>query len=304
MSRGGGTVMKISTLRYFVADSMKNLKRNRTLTIASVATVAATLFIFGIMLLILLTISVGVNEVESSVEVKIYLKSEITINQKKEIENKIRDIDEVDTVIYETKDEALAKLKEQLGEEYKNLTDGYDKKNPMPDSYIVKVKKPEYVTKIVEQVKDMPGIDIIKDGKKIVNLIVTFSKTIKWIGMIVLMIFIGLSLFLIGNTIKITVYNRRKEINIMKYIGATDWFIRWPFIIEGIVIGLIGAIVSVALLYYGYGFVYLRLSEGLVFSKFIKPMYIITNMLWEFILAGICIGSFGSYMSMRKFLNV
>lgn len=174
----------------------------------------------------------------------------------------------------------------------------------MPDSYIVKVRNPENISAVVNSIKDMNGIETIKDGKKIVDLIADFSRTIKWIGIVILVIFIGLSLFLIGNTIKITLYSRRKEINIMKYIGATDWFIRWPFIMEGMIIGIIGAVLSIVLLYYGYGFLYVKISKGLMFANLVQPYYILTNMLWLFILAGVCIGSFGSFASIRKFLNV
>lgn len=296
--------MKISTFRHFAADSLRNLKRNRTLTIASVATVAATLFILGIMILILLTVRRGVSEVESSIEAKIILKDDITVSDKKDIESKLKSMNEVTDVTYETKDEALRKFKEQLGDQYKSLAEGYDKKNPMPDSYIVKVRNPENISAVVNSIKDMNGIETIKDGKKIVDLIADFSRTIKWIGIVILVIFIGLSLFLIGNTIKITLYSRRKEINIMKYIGATDWFIRWPFIMEGMIIGIIGAVLSIVLLYYGYGFLYVKISKGLMFANLVQPYYILTNMLWLFILAGVCIGSFGSFASIRKFLNV
>lgn len=120
--------MKISTFRHFAADSLRNLKRNRTLTIASVATVAATLFILGIMILILLTVRRGVSEVESSIEAKIILKDDITVSDKKDIESKLKSMNEVTDVTYETKDEALRKFKEQLGDQYKSLAEGYDKK--------------------------------------------------------------------------------------------------------------------------------------------------------------------------------
>lgn len=117
-------------------------------------------------------------------------------------------------------------------------------------------------------------------------------------------ILIGVSLFLIGNTIKITVYSRRKEIGIMKYIGATDWFIRWPFIIEGMIIGLVGSIVGCILLYYGYSIVYTKASATLFLVKFIHPSYVLTTISWQFLLMGMLIGSIGSILSIRKFLAV
>jgi cell division transport system permease protein len=296
--------MKINTIKYFLKDSLRSLKRNRTLSIASIATVAATLFILGVFILVLLTIGQGMAEVESKVEVKVFLKDNITTVQKSNIESKLNSIDGVSGVTYESKEEALNKFKAQLGDQYKSLVAGYDKKNPMPDSYIVKVQKPEIVSNVVDGIKNMDGIEVIKDGRDIVNIIVKLSSTLKWVGGVILAVLIGLSLFLIGNTIKITVYNRRREIGIMKYIGATDWFIRWPFIFEGIVIGITGSIISILLLYYGYRLAYVQISSGFMVMQLINPVYILNTMLWEFLLIGMCIGIFGSISSIRKFLAV
>lgn len=296
--------MKINTIQYFLKDSLRSLKRNRTLSIASIATVAATLFILGVFILVLLTIGQGMAEVESKVEVKVFLKDNITTVQKSNIESKLNSIEGVNGVTYESKDEALNKFKAQLGDQYKSLVAGYDKKNPMPDSYIVKVQKPEIVSNVVDGIKNMDGIEVIKDGRDIVNIIVKLSSTLKWVGGVIMVVLIGLSLFLIGNTIKITVYNRRREIGIMKYIGATDWFIRWPFIFEGIVIGITGSIISILLLYYGYRLAYVQISSGFMVMQLINPVYILNTMLWEFLLIGMCIGIFGSITSIRKFLAV
>lgn len=112
----------------------------------------------------------------------------------------------------------------------------------------------------------MQGIEEIKDGRDIVNKIMTITKTIKWVGSVMFVILMGVSLFLIGNTIKLTVYSRR-EIGIMKYIGATSWFIRWPFIIEGIIIGVVGGIVADLVLYYVYRMAYTKVSSGLVIIR-------------------------------------
>lgn len=296
--------MRISTVKYFVRDSFRSLKRNRTLSLASVATVAATLFILGVFIMVMLTIGQGMSEVESKIEVKVFLKENITEAQKSNIEKKLKSTDGVIDVAYESKSDALNKFKVQLGEQYKSLVSGYDKKNPMPDSYIVKVKKPEFVSSVVDNIKGMDGIDIIKDGRDIVNIIMKLSSTLKWIGGVIFVVLLGLSLFLIGNTIKITVYNRRREINIMKYIGATDWFIRWPFVFEGVIIGMTGSVMAIILLYYSYRFAYIKISSAFMIMQLISPQYVLSTMLWEFLLIGMCIGIFGSVTSIRKFLAV
>lgn len=304
MSKGGLTDMRISTIKFFIVDSLKSLKRNKTVSSASAATVAATLFIFGIFLLSILNVKQGILEVESRVEAKIFLKDNITMTQQRDLEKKIKEVNGVVDVQYESKAQAMEKFKDQLGEQNKSLVEGLDKDNPMPNSYIIKVQSPEIVSQVVTNVKGMEGIESIKDGREIIDKLMAITKTIKWVGTVIFIILIGVSLFLIGNTIKITVYSRRREIGIMKYIGATDWFIRWPFIIEGIIIGVVGGIVADLLLYYAYRIAYVKASTGLMVIQLIDPQYILTSVLGLFILAGIVIGSLGSILSIRKFLAV
>jgi cell division transport system permease protein len=296
--------MRISTIKFFIVDSLKSLRRNKTISSAAAATVAATLFILGVFWLTILNVNQGILEVESRVEVKVILKDDITVVQQRDLEKKIKDISGVEEVNYETKAQAIEKFKKQLGDQNKGLVDGLEKDNPMPNSYIIKVQKPEVVSNVVSAIKDMPGIDQIKDGREIVNKIMTITRTVKWVGSVIFVILMGVSLFLIGNTIKLTVYSRRREIGIMKYIGATDWFIRWPFIIEGMIIGVTGGILADIILYYVYRMAYLKVSAGLIIIQMVQPQYVLCNILGLFILAGLIIGAVGSISSIRKFLAV
>ena len=132
----------------------------------------------------------------------------------------------------------------------------------------------------------------------------SITNTIKWVGSAIFIILIGVSLFLIGNTIKIIVYSRRREIGIMKYIGATDWFIRWPFIIEGVVLGVIGALIADGILFYAYKVVFAKVTTGLLMMQLVPVSYVYTYILGLFLLAGILIGAIGSSISIRKFLAV
>lgn len=304
MSKGGFTVMKINTFKHFLGDAAKSLKRNRTISGASVATVAATLFILGLFLLTVLNVQQLMKEVESKVEVKIVLNDDIKVNEQKDIEKAIKDTTGVVDVTFESKEDALKNLKEWFGDEYSSLLDGLDKENPMPTSYIVKVQKPETVSSVVQNVKGMPGIYAIKDAREFVDKIIAITNVVKYIGVAIFVVLIGVSLFLIGNTIKLTVYARRREIGIMKYIGATDWFIRWPFILEGAFIGIFGALIADALLYFGYRFVFERMSTQLIIMKLINPSYVISAISGQFLLGGIFIGVLGSILAIRKFLSV
>jgi cell division transport system permease protein len=296
--------MKISTLKYFSIDAFKSLKRNRTLSVASIITVSLTLFMFGIFLIAMLNANKLVKNVESKLEVQVFLKEKISESDKNNIEKTVKNINGVVQVSYETKEQALEKYKEQLGEENEGLLKGLDKENPLPESYIVKVKSPEMVQVVVSNIEKKSGVEEVVANRELVDRIAAFTKGIKWVGAAALIILIPISLLLIGNTIKLAVYTRRRERGIMKFVGATDGFIRWPFIIEGIVIGLIGSLVSGLLLHYSYNLIYHKLSVSVPMLNLVSSTYILGNVLWIFILSGIIIGSVGSIMSIRKFLQV
>lgn len=296
--------MKISTLKYFLKDALNSLKKNITVSTASIATVAATLFILGIFMLTILNVNQGIVNVESKVEVKIFLKDDITAAQKTELEKSVKAVPGVTELTFESKEQALANFKDQLGDQNQSLVEGLEKDNPMPSSYIVKVNDPNIITSIVEAVKGKAYILSIKDGREIVDKIMSITNTIKWVGSAIFVILIGVSLFLIGNTIKIIVYSRRREIGIMKYIGATDWFIRWPFIIEGVFLGVIGALIADGILFYAYKVVFAKVTTGLLMMQLVPVSYVYTYILGLFLLAGILIGAIGSSISIRKFLAV
>jgi cell division transport system permease protein len=299
--------MKINTIKYYIVDALRSLKRNKTVSIASVATVAATLFILGVFLLIVLNVNAGVQELGSKLQVKIYLRDDITISDKLTIETALNSVPGVSEIKFEDKTDALEKVKKQFGEDSKLLVQGFEKKNPFPNAYIVRVEKPEVVNNVVKAATGLSGVEKIKDVREVVGKIIKITNALKIVGLILFTVLISVSLFLIGNTIKLTVYSRKKEIGIMKFVGATDWFIRWPFIIEGMILGAAGAFISTGILYYVYKMVFIKFANTLVgFLGFnlLNPHFILSTILWQFMLGGLLIGAIGSIQSIKKFLIV
>ena len=296
--------MKISTIKHFFGDAFKSLKRNRTLSLAAVVTVFITFFIFGTFMLIGLNFNKAVEDVASKIEIKVYLENEIKLVDQREIEIKIAEQAGVEEVIYETKEEAFLNFKES----FKNnpgLLEGYDlEKNPLLNSFIVKLEDPSFADPITEAVIDMPGIDSVSNQREMIESISTFVDIVRYVGIGLFIIFIAVSIFLITNTTKITVFSRRREIGIMKYVGATDWFIRWPFIIEGIIIGIVGSIVASALLYFGYDFVYGYIVSSMFMVKLLEPSFVIVTLGLGFLGGGVLVGALGSAIALRKFLDV
>ena len=296
--------MKISTLNYFIVDALKSIKRNRTISIAAMITVLITFFVFGTFTLLALNFNKSIEDVASKIQIQVYLKDDIKLVDQKEIELKLMENPEVSEVTYESKDEAFLNLKENLGSN-EGLLEGYDlNNNPLPSSFIVNLKDPSYAEDVTKSVESMTGVEGIGNQQDVINTISKFVNVVQIVGIGLFIVFIGVSVFLIMNTIKLTVYSRRREVGIMKFVGATDWFIRWPFVIEGIIIGAIGALVASLALFLIYSAIFKWIVSSMFIVNLVQPQFVLTTLLACFVGGGIIVGTVGSIFALRKFLVV
>lgn len=296
--------MKINTITHFIKDAFKSLKRNKTISIASIITVLITFFVLGIFVLVANNINKGIDTVQNKVELKIFLHDDIKLIDQREIEIKLNEIDGVKSVEYKSKEEEYKNFQETTNEN-EGLLQGYTlQNNPFSASFTVKLESPEYASNVAEEIKDFTGIEKIGNQQDLVDNIVSFVKGIRAVGFGLFIILVGVSIFLIMNTTKLTVYSRRREVGIMKFVGATDWFIRWPFVIEGMVIGLLGSTLAAILLFFAYKLVFTWIASQLVFVSLVSTSYVLTTILWQFMLGGIAVGGIASVIALRKFLIV
>ena len=296
--------MKISSLNYFIVDAFKSIKRNRTISFAAMITVLITFFIFGTFTLLALNFNKSIEDVASKIQIQVYLNDDIKLVDQREIEIKLAEQPQVSEVTYESKDEAFLNLQENLGDN-KGLMEGYDlNNNPLPSTFIVKLKDPSAATEVTKAVEGMTGVESIGNQQEVIDTISKFVNIIQIVGIGLFIVFIGVSVFLIMNTIKLTVYSRRREVGIMKFVGATDWFIRWPFVIEGIVIGAIGSVASTILLYFTYSGVFNWIVNSMFIVNLVAPQFVLTTLLGLFLIGGVIVGAIGSIFALRKFLVV
>lgn len=296
--------MKFNSIKYFFVDAFKSLKRNRTLSIAAMITVLITFFIFGTFILLGLNFNNIIEDVASKVEIKVYLDDDIKLIDQREIELKLNEQEGVKEVIYESKEEAFLNFKESL-KDNSGLLKGFDlENNPLPSSYIVKLEAPEFAESIAKSVEGMTGIEDISNQQEMIDTISNFVGGVRVAGITLFAVFVAVSIFLITNTIKITVYSRRKEVGIMKFVGATDWFIRWPFIIEGIIIGIIGSLIASILLFLLYKWAYGYIVASMLIVTLVPPVFVLNTLTILFILGGTIVGALGSIFALRKFLDV
>ena len=293
--------MKISTVNYFIGDAFKSFKRNKTISIATIITVLVTFIVLGVFSLVAENLNLAIGGLEDKIELVVYLDDNITPIDKKEIQVKINSQQGVKEIQYESREDAFKKLQENNA----GILKGYTlEKNPLPASYIVKLENMSYAPAIREAVKDLDGVESVSDEQESIDKIQSIIKFTKIIGTVLFIILIGVSIFLIMNTTKLTVYSRRREVGIMKFVGATDWFIRWPFVIEGIIIGAVGSLASSVILYFAYNGIFKWIVSSMFIVNLVQPQFVLTTLLACFVGGGIVVGAIGSIFALRKFLVV
>lgn len=299
--------MKFRNASYYVKEAATGIWRNRLMSLASIIVVILTLLILGAFTLINLNIQAITDGIKDQVEIVAYLKEEVDSEPSlTQLRSELLALNGVQQVTFVSKDDALERLRERLGDQA-GIIEGL-KRNPLPASFEIRPQDAEETSVLADKIALLSGVKSVDYGQQIVEQLLSFSRGVQIFGYIVIAFLGVVSLFLISNTIKLTVYSRRRQIGIMKYVGATDWFIRWPFILEGIFLGLLGALITYLLLFYGYTFLYFRSSTWL-YQNFLSVQMVVPEVAGKELLRflfifGAGIGAVGSAVSVRRFLKV
>lgn len=319
-------------LSYFISEGFKNIFKNTKSTVISVMTMICTMFLFGIFFAIGVNVSSILDQVKMKQGMEVFIWDEVTDEQKSELEAEIKKLEGVNTVVYKNKQQALESLKEQM-KDYRQLLEGYEgENNVFPASFVVTLTELEKSESIQAEIERI-GARLASEGKSeevdleieentehdslvknitssdtTINTLITIVKGVRITIAVIFVILLVISVTIISNTIRLTVHARRKEISIMKYVGATNSFIRWPFLIEGIIIGIIAAVITLLIIGVLYDVVIQKIESskvllqmGITLLKFVelaKPVAIVYAAL------GIGVGIVGSSMSMKKYLEV
>ncbi len=299
--------MRVSRVfKHTIKQGFQGIYRNRTMSLASVGSVSAVLVILGLILMIILNVSaISVSTKEKFDEIYVYLDDSITNQRIREIGEEISSFDGTLAVVFQSKDYALEKMKEEWGEDGR-LLEGLVN-NPLPNTYVVQLKDVSYATALIRQVEQKDGIEEVKYYKDIVEKLISTAEFIQVFGVIVIIILLLVSIFIIQNTIKITVASRKVEIELMQYIGASNGFVRGPFIFEGVILGCMGAFLAIIIVLNGYDYLVSYSNEKLfsMLSVYLIPANMISlDILIIFVTIGVGIGILGSIVSLKKFLSV
>ena len=305
--------MKYSRLGYFIGEGFGNVFKNKKSTMASLMIMCATMIVFGIFLILGENINYIVKEVEKAQGIQVFINTDSTEEQIKELGEKIKNLKvgdkyAVNTVVRKGKEEALDSMKERLKDK-QYLLDGYSGDNNIfPESYVVTLTDLNFSKEVQNEIEQMDNVKKITSRDETIEKLIKIAKGIKVATFVILVLLVFISIFIIANTIKLTVHARRKEISIMKYVGATNNFIRWPFIVEGIVIGIFASAISILIIALAYDLIAnTELIKGV--TNIINMDLLKFNEMFNYILLtymglGIGIGAIGSIISMRRYLKV
>ena len=300
--------MKYNILGYLIGEGFSNVFKNKKSTGASLMIMWATMIIFGVFLILSENINHFVQEVESEQGIQVFAKDEATDEQIKQLGEEITRIEGVNTVEYVSKEEALDQMREKFAEN-EDLLEGYEGENNIfTASYVVTLTDLNLNTQVQKQIKQLANVKKITNANDVIATLIDFANGVKIITGVILLLLVIISIFIIANTIKLTVHARRKEISIMKYVGATNGFIRWPFIVEGMIIGIIASVISIIVIAIAYNFI----AQQMVNSHFMRTVGIslvgfsemFSSIIFVYMLLGVGIGAVGSIISMRKYLKV
>ncbi len=299
--------MKYNILTYLIGEGFANVFKNKKQAATSFGTMCVIMIFFGICFIVVGNFNHFIKQVESQQGIQAYIVNDATDEETKEIGQKIQELDGVNTIEFISKEQALGQMKEKLGEK-SYLLDGYEQNNVFPASYIITVTDLTKIDNVINEVKQMEQIKKVTSSNETISTLVKIAKGVKLGSYVIITVLVAVSVFIISNIIKLTVYARRKEISIMKYVGATNGFIRWPFAVEGIIIGLISGAISLGII----ATLYLLIAQNVNFIGFLSKIGLsllefsemFNLILIVYLVLGVGIGILGSTLSMRKYLKV
>ena len=296
--------MKLRSFRYRLGEGFRNIWSHRLMSIASAGVLIACMLMIGIVSVITMNIESYVTDIGEENVIWVFFDDTMTREEAIETTNKIAGQNNIKEAIFVPREEGLERQKKVMGEDYAPLFDWVSAENPLPDGCQVTMSNLNQFDKTVLQLRSTDGVTHVRQHRELASKLSAMRDIVRNIGVAVVILLMIIALMIVSNTIKITMYTRKLEINIMKAVGATDRFIRLPFIIEGMILGIVAGLASTGLLYFLYKLAEKTLAQGLgngnsfvPFTDFALPMMI------AFVVIGSVIGSLGSVISIGKYLR-
>lgn len=294
--------MALKTFVYYCREAFRSLFRNSWFSITSIGIVAISLIILGISVLLVVNANTIAASVESDVEITVFMVDEATERQVEDLKNHLGGLTGVEEVHFIPREEGLKSMRESLGD----VVDGMEENNPLPHAFRVKTQNAGQVQGVALQAERLVEVDKVRYGQGFVEKLLSITAWVRMAGLIGVALLAASAVFLIASTIRLSVYARHKEINIMKFLGATNWFVRGPFLLEGMFLGFAGALLASGVVIFSYQALANRVSTSLTFLFHSVPLGndLFLQLTASLLVLGLLIGALGSILSLRKHLEV
>ena len=289
-----------------IRDALKSVFRNFSLSLASISCITITLVIVAVSIIASFNVENFTKEIESDLTIVVFLDSNTTEDERDEVEKQIKEINNVDTYTFKGKEEVKQEMSDESEVFNSVMSEWSEEDNPLKDTFQIKVKDAELITQTAKTIKKMDKVSVVRYGEGMVDKLVNAFSSVEKVAYGVVIALVVVTVFLIINTIKLTIFSRKREISIMRLVGASNFSIKTPFIIEGMILGLIGSIIPVILTTFGY-LTFYKHVEGHLFTELIKliePEPFIYNASILVVVIGILVGMIGSASAVRKYLKV
>jgi len=295
--------MGLEGLSFALHEGLVSIRRNTLMSLVAASTVAVCLFFLAGVSLLSVNMEHMAGTFESQVHLRVYVAQGTDQKTVKELETKIGQVDGVGSVAFVCKEAALERMRKQFGEQ-KDLLAGLEGTNPLPDSFEVRVEPPQKINDVALVVEKLKGVEKVQFRQDIVEKLFSLTSAVRGFGIAIVVVMAGGALFIMSNTIRITVFSRRREVGIMKLVGATDSLIRGPFMVEGLVLGFSGSIVAAASIFALYTWLFEAVTSSLPFLPLVTPQPLLIQVSGAVLGAGAFIGGLGSAVSLRRYLRV
>lgn len=289
---------------YFISQSFKNLFRNRVMTLASISVLMSCLVVMGGFAMLVMNINNNLDILGLQNEIVVFVDYDLSKDEVQQIREKIESLDNVDTVTYIPKEEGLSEMSDRYSDEYSSIFEILKEDNPFADAFTITYKDNAEVSTLDYNLRHIDGVKTVNNRVDLSIKIENLKKGISFIFIWFLVILFVVSIFIIVNTIKLSVFSRRNEINIMRYIGATRTFIVAPFIVDGIIIGLVSSVIAYFIEWYIYSYVYTAVQTDIQFVTLFPFSDVNKYVFLAFLSVGIVTGIVGSCISLRKYMKV
>lgn len=290
-------------MKYGMRDTWRSLSRHKGMVFVSVLTVAVTLIVLGATLLLAFNSQYMTNNVEEQLEIIAFLKADVSREDALELEKTIRAMPGYKQATFVPKEDALTLMGDKFGGET-ILTDALGGVNPLPDAYNIKVDSPEQIQGVVDRLEKVDDVEMVRYGKDVVDNVMILSEAIYIACIVVIVAMCIAALFLVNSTIRLTVFARSEEIAIMKYVGATNFYVHIPFFLEGLFIGVFGALLANVAIYFGYNAVVEYLQTYVTFIPVLNDPQLLFELMAGLLIGGTLLGALGSNFAVKKYLKV